>query len=582
MNKLKLALTLGLLGVFTLASCDNSTTEVDNPTPVDPTPVDPTPVDPTPVDPTPVDPTPVDPTPVDPSYSFADATGNTLLNLSQNGYVMNKISDFSIYENTEAYKKVANADELLAAIALAKDDYTSSWDEATESVTQVLNAEGTVHVIEITDDIDLAYNHLSQKAIASGLVNNFVKTFTPVTETFIESGVSQIKIENTSNLLVYSKNGSKLTRGGFKLTSCDNVVFRNLSFDEMWEWEDSSSSTASKIGDYDKFGWAYFKISFSGQIWIDHCDFGKSYDGQIDYSNPVSNTKPTAFRAPYGSDGSNGLHISFCNFNAGSDDENGYLYKMMEAIEESYTTGEETYLYYNALRDAGYTFEEILYGLAIPQKKGFLLGDDATYPANDYLYNYYLNVSFDSCKFINLEDRLPKLRGGNAIVSNCTFDCSEYYTYRRILKAAKPGSKTAVAAVTAVNSGWKCALVSQGLLVGNGGSLLVQNCKFIDIETLIKNNDTTNSAPYNYGAYDIINCSYTFLTSTVIGSKATASKFKNTSANLSNTFQYHNDANTAPYTINNIELNDLDSYLANELYGSGIKLNMTEWLKTTY
>ena len=51
-----------------------------------------------------------------------------------------------------------------------------------------------------------------------------------------ENGISQIKIENTSNLLIYSKHGAKLTHCGFKLTSDTNVIFRNLEFDELWQW----------------------------------------------------------------------------------------------------------------------------------------------------------------------------------------------------------------------------------------------------------------------------------------------------------------------------------------------------------
>ena len=59
-----------------------------------------------------------------------------------------------------------------------------------------------------------------------------------------------------------------------------------------------------QIGDYDWYGWAYFKIAFCGYIWIDHCTFGKSYDGQIDVSNPEYTANAgVAFRAPYGADG---------------------------------------------------------------------------------------------------------------------------------------------------------------------------------------------------------------------------------------------------------------------------------------
>ncbi|MDE7084167.1 MAG: hypothetical protein K2O81_02875, partial [Clostridia bacterium] len=251
----------------------------------------------------------------------------TLNNLSADGYVKDSIGDFSQYAGTSAYRTVATADELIEAIIEAKYDYTNDWDDAAKTYTQTLKSEGKVHVIEITQDLNLGYNILSDGAKNSGIVDNFASKYNNLkdwlyfSDMFLENGISQIKIENTSNLLIYSKNGAKITHAGFKLTSDTNVVFRNLQFDEMWQWEDAPSKNSSKIGDYDWFGWAYFKISFCGYIWIDHCTFGKAFDGQIDYSNPVYDTEGTAFRAPYGANGSNGFHISWCNFNAGSDDE---------------------------------------------------------------------------------------------------------------------------------------------------------------------------------------------------------------------------------------------------------------------
>lgn len=586
MKKIKLFSTmLLLLSLLGIASCNsNSSSDEPSETETPDTPLEPTEPE-EPVIPEPVEPEePEEPEiPEDPSYSFSTASATTKLNLSKNGYVLNGVTDFSNYENTAAYVKVTNPREFLMAIANAKNEYTNKWNEETSSVDQTLTKEGTVRVIEIVNDLDLGFNNLDSDLQSNSLVTNFIKTYEPTTRMVKENGISQIKIENISNLLIYSKNGAKITHAGFKLTSCDNIVIRNLSFDEIWEWEDSNTNTSSKIGDYDKFGWAYFKIAFCGQIWIDHCDFGKSYDGQIDYSNPVSNTKGTSFRLPYGSDGSNGLHISFCNFNAGSDDKDGYLYKMMMEIEEAYQQGSLDYLYYKALRDTGYTFDEILYGLAIPQKKGFLLGDDAKYGEDDFTYNLSLNVSFDSCYFKNIEDRLPKLRGGNAIMSNCIVDTFEYIDYRSILRTTRNGL-TAASAVQKVNSSWKCALVSQGLLVGNQGSLLAQNCIFRGIDTLIKNNDTKNSAPYNYGGYDILNCSYqrTRTSSIVKGSKATNSTFRSSAQTLSLPFTYHTENGEAPYNVNAIDLKDLEDYIHDIKYGVGTKQNVTDWLKCEY
>ena len=359
------------------------------------------------------------------------------------------------------------------------------------------------------------------------------------------------------------------------------MVFRNLEFDEMWQWEDAPTKDAGAIGDYDWFGWAYFKIAFCGYVWIDHCTFGKSYDGQIDYSNPVYNANAgTAFRAPYGADGSNGLHISWCNFNAGSDDKDGYLYKMMEKIEQNYQDGGEDYLYYNALRKGGATFEDILYGIAIPQKKGFLCGDDAKQTDADYEYNYNLQVSFANCKFINLEDRLPKLRGGNAYMYNCVVDSSQYYAYRTKLR-----SLNAASLVSAINSKWKCGLVSQGIVCGSGGSIKAENCIFRGIDTLLKNNDSKATGEYVKGGYQLINCSYQKGENDEVymgSSSEEGAKFTNSSTSTLTTalFKWHTKDENAPFTVEAFNLSDLEKILSNKDYGAGVTGSYLNLLKS--
>ncbi len=504
-----------------------------------------------------------------------------LLNdLSADGYVKGKIGDFSQYVGTSAYRVVTTADELIAALVAAKYHYTNVWDDATSTYTQVPaegyteeNFKGNVHVIEIANDLNLGYYKLSDAAKKSGVVSDFaskansLSPWLSMSDMLLENGISQIKIENTSDLLIYSMNGAKITHAGFKLTSDNNVVFRNLVFDEMWQWEDAPVSSSSKIGDYDWFGWAYFKISFCGYIWIDHCTFGKSYDGQIDYSNPdYTSDAGVAFRAPYGADGGNGLHISWCNFNAGSDEKDGYLYKMMDGIEKHYRSGGTNYLYYKKLRDSGVTFNQILYGLAIPQKKGFLCGDSGN-GTTDYIYNLKLQVSLANCNFKNLEDRIPKLRGGNAYMYNCIVDSSQYYSYRTELKA-----KNAAALVSSVNSGWKCALTSQGIVCGNGGSIMAENCIFKGIQSLLKNNDSNDNYDAS-GGYKLVNCSYQKgkEDSTYVGSSDDAgNKFPAPSGELStDKFSWHTPDKSAPFTINAAPLNGLTARLNNVQSGSG-------------
>ncbi len=512
---------------------------------------------------------------------LVSSTSNTNINtplleeekliLNNKGYVEGKIPDFSVYENTSSYVKVDNAQDFLNALEKAKYTYKSSYNSETNSLEQVLEQEGTIHVIEITKDIDMGYYTLTNQGVTSPLLVDFaskvaqISPYYNMSSMFNNYGISQIKVENTSNLLIYSRNGNKLTHCGFKLTSDTNVCFRNLSFDEIWQWEDTSNSSNSKTGDYDAFGWAYFKISFCEYIYIDHCTFGKSYDGQIDVSNPFYMNTQTAFRAPYGAKGENGVHISFCKFNAGSDDKNGYIYKMMEEIEEDYLHGEKKNLLYKTLRDKGATFEEILYGVSLPQKKGFLFGDNSE---EEYTYNKNIRVSFFGCVFKNLEDRIPKLRGGNCYMASCLVDSLEYLTYRKKL----------ISKNCKFSSPFKCALVSQGILVGNGGSFYMENSSYKGVDSFLKNNDSAPGGNDNGGGYKIVNSIYQKDSSSApIKGNSEDNIFKVTSGNLTiDKFAWIN--NTKPFEPKLIEVEKLEE----KLLSSNLKAGTNNYLSSFY
>ncbi len=448
------------------------------------------------------------------------------------------------------------------------------------SYSQTLNEEGKIHVIEIANDIDLGWNKLSLEEQNLSIASDFSKNnktneslFT-MSSMYLEYGMTQIAIENINDLLIYSKNGSKILHGGFKVNYCNNVCFRNLEFDELWQWEDTSSVSAKlAVGDMDAFGWAYFKIGFSDEIWIDHCTFGKSYDGQIDIANPTYNTLGTYEKAPYLGDGSSDVHISWCCFKSGSDDPNGYLYKMMQEIELDYQKGDNNYLYYKALRDAGYTFDEILYGIAIPQKKAFLDGDgtDSNYYYNKD-YNENLSLSIAYCSFIDVEDRIPKIRSGNVYMYGTIVDCSRYYQYRELLKSkivdgTKIDAKTVVAAV---NSNWKCAGVSHAIVAGQDGSVYAEGCIFIDIESLLCNND------YGAGGVIIINSKYELNSISYEGSIFDDDElFTKTSSGMisSDYFFWCTIDNSIPFFINPIDLDNLENELYDNDYNVGINLS---------
>ncbi|MCR5350381.1 MAG: hypothetical protein K6E20_05260 [Acholeplasmatales bacterium] len=375
--------------------------------------------------------------------------------------------------------------------------------------TQELTKEATVNVIEITEDLDLGYNLIKDLGCNTSVFENWdsKNKMSDSTDVYCDpdikaAGISKINISQTSNLLIFSKNGSKIKHAGFGVTSCKNVAFRNLNMDEIWMWEDSTSKTPTfTVGDYDLFGWAYFKISFSENIWIDHCTFGKSFDGQIDYSNPCYSTVGTYSKAPYGASGSNGLHISYCNFTGGSTDKDGYLYKMMARMEEEYLKYEEDPIgyeftsstpgYYIALRAHDFSFDEILNGLAVPQKKAFLWNDSG----DPYVYNKYMQVSMTSCKLKNIEDRLPKVRGGMAYVYNTSVDNKDYLPYSTKFKGVNLG-----------NAKYKSAGVSQGILAGLDASIYLESVVYEGISSMLKNNDSeSDKYPTVNGGYMIKN-----------------------------------------------------------------------------
>ncbi len=570
------------------------------------------------------------------------------------------MTDYTKYYNTDSYVKVSTADDFIKAISDAKVDYTNTlveqkefdymvrnnvrknetnwkraltkglylkdengnynkipvdtpWDpndkvytaslvyyedSAYPDVTysQTLNKESKVHVIEITNDINLSYKEYqtTTKETYSNILEKWDYTkmskMTP-TKWYNDNPVSRISIENTSDLLIYSKNGAKLTCAGFKVNYCKNIAIRNLEFDELWQWEDFNDKNAEiKLGDYDTVGWAYFKIGYSENILIDHCKFGKSFDGQIDVANTYYESLGTYQNAPYGATGGSAVSISFCDFSAGSDDKDGYIYKMMQRIEDDYKNGGGMYQYYNALRDIGLSFEDILYGIAIPQKKGFLLGDSGT----DVKYNKELRVSFSNCKFTNIEDRLPKVRTGEVVMYNCIVDNNQYMEYRTKLRAIGnygTGVNGLQRELQNINKAWKCALVSQGIVCGNGGSFYASNVIYRGIEQFLKNNDEeiTNNTGLDInlnGTYKLVNCSYQANKDSDVvlmtdGLPSQLSNLNVSQSKLTSNFKWRTDNELSPFEIKGTDLNNLESLLSGSIgVGTNNKVKLG-WLKTS-
>jgi pectate lyase len=140
--------------------------------------------------------------------------------------------------------------------------------------------------------------------------------------------------------------GATLTAGTIELHGVENVIIRNLRFRGLWEPDPS--------GEYDEMGWDYVRITSAGKtgsrhVWVDHCDFGKVYDGQLDVVH-----------------GSDLVTISNCIFSGGEEE----------------------------------------------QKKGLLFGHSSSDKVREQDKGH-LNVTIHDCWFRSLTSRAPRLRTGN-------------------------------------------------------------------------------------------------------------------------------------------------------------------------
>lgn len=165
------------------------------------------------------------------------------------------------------------------------------------------------------------------------------------------------------NTTIYSTgNGATISRGTIEIHGAWNIIIRNLRFRDLWEFDST--------GKYDRFGWDYLRITNAGElhshhVWVDHCDFGKVYDGQCDIVH-----------------GSDCITVSWCHF---AGDERG------------------------------------------PHKKSMLIGHSSN-ASNLERDGGRLNVSLHHNWWENIDDRAPRARLGNIHCWNNLIEGAQYAT----------------------------------------------------------------------------------------------------------------------------------------------------------
>jgi pectate lyase len=331
----------------------------------------------------------------------------------------------NIAETDANYKKVYNAVDLHEA----------------------LKKGSKVKVIEIMNDLDLGWNEMPSAAKLNPFgPHNAVQTH-PVLK---KTGVSKIYIQNLNGVTIFSAKGAKIKHAGFVIKNSSNLIFRNLEFDELWEWDEATK------GNYDKNDWDYVTVEGqSSKVWIDHCTFNKAYDGLVDVKK-----------------GSNGVTISWSLFKGDDRSSNSWVTQQVNAMEAD----KSSYPMYAYLRSSavGLSKEDII-DIAAGQKKAHLIG--ATEMAAD---NSDLDVTLHHNYYLDIQDRIPRLRGGNAHAYNIVMDDAG------LARAKKRITSDMAKAISA--KGYHFDVVGNGAISTENGAVLLEKSYLIDVFSPVRNN----------------------------------------------------------------------------------------------
>ena len=154
------------------------------------------------------------------------------------------------------------------------------------------------------------------------------------------------------------------------------------------------------------------------------------------------------------------------------------------------------YPMYNYLRSSaiGLSKTDII-AIAAGQKKGHLVG--ATEFASD---NADLEVTLHHNYYKDMQDRMPRVRGGNAHVYNIVMDNETAWAAK---KKITPAMETALS-----GKGYHFGVTSNGAISTEDGAVLVENSQIIDVSSPIRNNQADPADPSYTGKIRALNTQY--------------------------------------------------------------------------
>lgn len=350
-------------------------------------------------------------------------------------------------EGSKNYYVVTNEEEFIEALYSVR----SLGREETGSLKPA--AEVTPAVIEIKNDLNLGKKELLAQGIDFTDRTQHAKTVMDknndplIHPTLLETGVAKVKLLDFRNLTIYSKTGASIKHCGISFEGAtSNIIIRNITFDELWEWDEKAS------GDYDENDWDYITIGEQTDgVWIDHCTFYKAYDGIIDIQG---DSKKQIDRQR--------VTISWCEFRPGSKG-NTFFNAQMDYLESK----KSTTTYYKRLRES--MSEEDVWWYAYGQKKTHLFGAD-----DSMEYASMIRVTLANNYYKNSMDRMPRLRYGKTHEYNCILDAQDLYERRETSKN----------------------ITSNGAISTCGGEVLLENCQIKGIQNPLLSGN--GSSPTGY------------------------------------------------------------------------------------
>ena len=447
-----------------------------------------------------------------------------------------------IADTDPAYAKVTNALQLANAVL-------------------AFNKTGSIKVIEIMNDLDLGWNEIGT-AVQTLASTPFTAHNPPkLHPRLLTTGVSKLDIKyKNGGLTIFSANGATIRHCTFNIKSTHNIIVRNLKFDEMWEWDETSK------GGYDGNDWDYIDLANGGDaynVWIDHCTFTKAYDGIVD------------FKA-----GSTYVTLSWCKYTGddGATNPNSFVWQQINSMESN----RNSYAFYGFLRNNGFSTTNIV-TIIQGHDKTHLMGSNDKDPNN-----VNLSATFHHLWMKNCWDRaVPRLRAGNVHDFNNYVDDTDALAAKR-LRDAVQATMSSSSSNTLQNT-YSFNPPLNGSISTEGGAVLVEKCVYIDCLYPLRNNQTAPSDPTYTGKILGTDVIYQMDSTVVRGNSTDAGSplgpFQAPIISFSWNPASGAPGGVLPYSYTPDDPSQLQSIVTSPTSGAGagvLTWAKTNWLKTVY